>query len=114
MATAPDYVPQFVSPFTIGPDGQPVTCEQGSSADIGSQVMNVLECPLGAKVADPTFGIPWPVFQLVNVDVQAVTDAIQALVPDATVEIVQQAVVQVTHPQQVTLQVTATVPDATD
>lgn len=107
----PDYVPNFDSPFRLNPDGSVATVEVGSTQDVAAQIVNVLSCPQGAKFADPDFGIPWPVFDLLDIDTEAIASAIQTLVPDATIDVVQQAITQVTSPQQVTLNVTGELND---
>lgn len=109
MATAPNYCPQFDSPFRLGSDGQPVTVEQFTAEDYGAQVYNVLVCPQGAKLGDPDFGIPWPVFDLLNLDVQAIADAVQRLVPDASIDVVQEQLERVAQLQPVQVDVTAQV-----
>jgi hypothetical protein len=109
VATVPDYVPQWAVPFHLNEDGTVATVPQSSADDIDGQIYNVLVCPQGAKLADPTFGVPSPLFDLLNLDTTAIVSAIRTLVPDATTEVVQRALVAVTHPQQVMLDVTAQV-----
>lgn len=109
MATAPDYLPQFDAPFRLGPDGQPVTVVQDSPNEIGAAVYDIMVCPQGAAVNNPDFGIPSPLFDLLDIDTAAIVAAVQQLEPRATTDVVQRAITQVSHPQQVTLVVTSQV-----
>jgi phage baseplate assembly protein W len=80
--------PQLDAPFRLNADGTPATVQQNSIADVAACVYNILACPTGAKLGDPTFGTPSLLFQTVPVNTAAMVTAIQRLEPRATVEIV--------------------------
>lgn len=86
-----DGVPQFDVPFRIGKNGQVATVEQGSAEEVGAQIYNVIACPQGAKLNDPTFGIPSPLFAAMPLDTSGIANAVQAQVPGATIDVIQRA-----------------------
>lgn len=55
-------LPHFAGPFQLKANGKPVVVQQDSPEDIASSLYNILLCPQGAKLDDPTFGIPTPLF----------------------------------------------------
>lgn len=55
-------LPHFAGPFQFMANGKPVVVQQDSTEDIASSLYNILICPQGAKLDDPTFGIPTPLF----------------------------------------------------
>lgn len=83
MSVSEPFVPSFDAPFRIGPDGLVATVEQGSAADIGAQVYNVLICPQGAKLNDPGFGISSPLFDQMPIDGSGIEKSVMAQVPGA-------------------------------
>lgn len=110
-AAATPGVPQnFDAPFRFNADGTVASVDQGSPADVGAQLYNVVTCQQGSAPFDPAFGVPWPLFQTMPLDLKALVAAAQRLVPGATVSAVQEALTRVTHPQQATVDITATVP----
>lgn len=112
MAYAPSYIEQFAVPFALDPaTGIPKVVEQDSPAEIGGAINNIMVCPEGAAVNNPNFGIPVPLFDLLDIDTAAIVAAIQTLEPRATTDVVQETIEQVTHPQQVFLNVDVQVSD---
>jgi hypothetical protein len=85
-------VPQFDAPFRLDLNGKPVMVEQGSPEDIGAQIYNVLSCVQGAKLNDPSFGVPSPLFGPIPINLSAMIKAIQAQVPGANVSAIQESV----------------------
>lgn len=73
----------FVAPFALGADGKPLVCAQDSPQDIASSVYNIVVCPQGAKLSDPGFGIPDPLFGRTPLDVSGIEAAIVAQEPRA-------------------------------
>lgn len=113
MGSAPaDTTPQFDVPFRFDSNGLVATVEQDTLGDIGGRVYNVLTCIHGEKLADPSFGIPSPLFRLIGtngVPTQDLVSEIERQVPEATIEIIQQALQYVTTPQVATLNIVASV-----
>lgn len=75
-------VPTFQMPFSLLPSGRPTICDQGSTEDIASQVLNVVSCPVGANPYDPTFGRPDLEGQKIPLNLAALVSAVQQQVPD--------------------------------
>lgn len=94
---APVDIPQFAAPFSIAATLDPETglsigadeVEQGSEADIEAQVYNVLVCPQGFRIEDPSFGGPPLQFSNVPLPIADVLAAVQRYVPDANLSIVE-------------------------
>lgn len=79
----------FVAPFALGADGKPLVCAQDSPQDIASSVYNIVVCPQGAKLSDPGFGIPDPLFHTIPLDTSQIQTAIEAQEPRAEISITQ-------------------------
>ncbi len=83
--------PHFASPFTLAPSGRVIVNEQNSQEDVEDAVYNVVVCPQGAKLGDPSFGVPFLLFSNLPLDTGPTVAAIQRLEPRATVAIIQSA-----------------------
>jgi phage baseplate assembly protein W len=85
--------PQFSYPFSIDSTGTaesnpnyglPVVVEQNSPEDVAACVANIVVCPQGSKMGDPSFGVPSVLFQTLPVNTNGILAAIQKLEPRAT------------------------------
>jgi hypothetical protein len=99
--------PQFDAPFRLDTSGHPVMVEQDSSEEIGAAVYNIVICPQGAKLNDPTFGTPSPLFGNAPLDTTAIIKAVQAREPRANATAVQETIRVVQAAQPVRLDVVA-------
>src|ERR1035437_3878900 len=82
-AGQPSGAAHFDAPFRLGVDGKPVMVAQNSPEEVGAAVYNILVCPQGAKLADPMFGMPSPLFQPTPLDLTAILRTLQRLEPRA-------------------------------
>lgn len=69
--------------FQFGADGKPVVCEQDSTTDVESCIINILECPLGGYLADATFGADVGLFTGLPLDPTQIVNAIDEWEPRA-------------------------------
>jgi len=99
--------PHFNSPFGLGTNGRVLVNDQNSISDVESAIFDILVCPLGAKLGDPTFGIPSPLFSTVPLDTSGILQACQQLEPRATLTIDSISNVFNAAIQQMTVQVGA-------
>lgn len=84
-----EVLPQLAAPFTIARSG-PVVVEQGSEANIASNVYNVAVCPIGFRQDLPEFGVPSLVDGHYPVDLATLEGAIHRWEPEADLELEQQ------------------------
>jgi hypothetical protein len=90
-------IPAFAAPFSITAQLDPETglsfgadeVEQRSEADVEAQVYNVLVCPQGFRIEDPSFGIPQLQFSNAPLPIAGILAAVQRYVPDASLSIVE-------------------------
>jgi hypothetical protein len=106
-----DVTEHFDAPFRFNSNGRVASVEQDTSEDIGARLYNVVSCVQGAKLDDPTFGIPMPVFRLVSgpggVPADDLVAELQRQVPEASIELSQS--VAWSHPQSVAIHIDAKV-----
>lgn len=76
-------LPHFAGPFQFKANGKPVVVQQDSTEDVASSLYNILLCPQGAKLDDPTFGVPSPLFQTFPLNWTATLAAVAELEPRA-------------------------------
>lgn len=74
-------IPQFDAPFRLDDNGLAVVVEQNSPSDVAACVYNVLTCPVGDKLGDPSFGVPSLLFSTVPLNTAGILAAIQRLEP---------------------------------
>lgn len=111
MSTSAPVVPQWDAPFRLDQTtGKVVEVEQGSPQDVAAQIYNVISCPQGAALNQPSFGIPFPLFQSLPLDLNAIVKAVQTLVRDATIEAIQQTLADATSTVNVTVTGTVIAP----
>ena len=92
-------LPHFQAPFSLGSNGKPIVVQQDSPEDIASCVSNIVVCPQGAKLDDPTFGVQVPLFGTFPTNFGPVLSAVQNLEPRASVTALSQALDQSTPGQ---------------
>jgi hypothetical protein len=107
-ALPPISIPHFQYPFSMNGGAGAATVEQGSTADILSQVQMVLACPAGGCPELPSFGRPDLTFGPNPPPAARLLAAIQAWVPGATTEIITTAVNQADAVAAVTVSAYAT------
>jgi hypothetical protein len=79
--------PHFNSLFALGANGRVLCNEQNSPDDVTAACLNLLLCPQGAKLGDPTFGVPPLLFQTIPLDTSGITQALATQEPRATTNI---------------------------
>ena len=99
--------PHFNSPFGLGTNGRVIVNEQNSISDVESAVLDIMLCPQGAKLGDPNFGIPWPLFQTIPLNTSGIYNAVTQQEPRATLTIEAMNNIWNAAQQQLTVQVGA-------
>jgi hypothetical protein len=69
--------PHFAAPFHIDNKGHVGVVEQDTLAERETCVLNIVLCPEGFRLDEPTFGIPDPSFHNLPVDVNGLKEAIR-------------------------------------
>lgn len=72
-------IPQIDAPFRLDANGHIAVVQQDSQQDVGACLYNAVICPQGAKLNDPSFGIPLILFGTMPLDLSGVIAALQAL-----------------------------------
>jgi phage baseplate assembly protein W len=79
-------VPQFARPLRLGAGGDFAYVEQDSDEDVLQSVAVLIDTPLGKRLEQPDYGVDPMVFEEAPIDISAITNAVNAWEPRASVD----------------------------